>query len=233
MPKNAKLLIIDDDEQLLDLLKIYLENRRCVVTTATDGRSGLRQLYEDRPDLVILDVMMPGMDGWHTCEHIRLVSDVPVIVLTALGEESNCVKGLSLGADDYVVKPFGVRELAARVEALLRRREAGEGRAGKEVLYADDYLVVSTDQVEVTCGEKQVRLTAIEFQLLLFLVRNRGRLLSPDQILTNVWGYEHADNKHYVRLYIWRLRQKIEPDPENPIYILTAHGLGYRFMSIH
>lgn len=230
MPDKTKLLIIDDDEHLLDLLKIYLENRGYAATTATDGVEGLRRLYEDRPNLVILDIMMPGMDGWRACERIREMCDIPVIVLTALNQEDDCVRGLSLGADDYMVKPFRLRELAARVEAALRRTASGKRQDGAEIVYADDYLVIDADQVEITCGDERVRLTAIEFQLLLFLVRNRGRLLTPDQILTNVWGYEHADNKNYVRLYIWRLRQKIEPDPDNPSYILTVHGLGYRFV---
>jgi DNA-binding response OmpR family regulator len=230
--EKTRLLIIDDDEQLLDLLEIYLRNRGYAVTTASGGHKGLRRFYQDRPDLVILDVMMPRMTGWHICERIRDMSDAPIIVLTALGKEDDCVRGLRLGADDYVVKPFGLRELAARVETVLRRAAPGEKPKDSEVLYADDYLVIDAGQAEITCGEERVRLTAIELQLLLFLVRNRGRLLTPRQILTNVWGLENMENENYVRLYIWRLRQKIEPDPEEPRYILTAHGLGYRFVGI-
>lgn len=230
--EKTRLLIIDDDEQLLHLLEIYLENRGYAVTTATGGDEGLHRFYQDRPDLVILDIMMPQTTGWHICERIREMSEVPVIVLTALGEEDDCVRGLHLGADDYVVKPFGLRELAARVETVLRRAAPPGRPEDSDVLYADDYLVIDAGQAEITCGEEQVRLTAIELQLLLFLVRNRGRLLSPHQILTNVWGLENAENEDYVRLYIWRLRQKIEPDPEEPRYILTARGLGYRFVGI-
>lgn len=227
---RTRLLIVDDDEQLLNLLTIYLENRGYAVTTATQAHQGLRRFYEDRPNLVILDIMMPGMDGWTTCERIRDMSDVPIIVLTALTEEIDCVRGLHLGADDYVVKPFGLRELAARVETVLRRARRDEKPADSDVLYADDYLVIDADRVEIYCGGELVHLTAIELGLLFFLVRNRGRLLSPRQILENVWGVEDMGTLSYVRLYIWRLRQKIEPNPEKPRYILNEHGLGYRFV---
>lgn len=227
---KTRLLIIDDDESLLDLVTTYLENRGYAVTTATGAQQGLRRFYEDRPHLVILDIMMPGMDEWSVCERIRGMSDIPIIVLTALTGEDDRAKGLRSGADDYVVKPFSLRELAARVEVVLRRVQVREGTDEPEALYADDYLVIDADRVNVSCGGERVRLKAIELQLLLFLVRNRGRLLSPGRILTNVWGYEDAESTNYVRLYIWRLRQKIEPDPEHPRYILTEHGLGYRFV---
>lgn len=228
---KTRLLIIDDDEQLLDLLTVYLENRDYAVTTASNAHEGLRRFYRDRPHLVILDIMMPGMDGWGVCERIRDMSDVPIIVLTALTGEDDRVRGLHLGADDYVVKPFGLRELAARVETVLRRARRDEKPADSDVLYADDYLVIDADRVEIYCGRELVHLTAIELGLLFLLVRNRGRLLSRRQILENVWGVEDVGSLSYVRLYIWRLRQKIEPNPEKPRYILTEHGLGYRFVA--
>lgn len=227
---RTRLLIIDDDQQALSLLKTFLETQGYAVTTATEGWQALRRLDRDGPDLVILDILMPGMSGWDVCARIREVSDVPIIVLTALGDQTDRVKGLGMGADDYVVKPFGLRELAARVEAVLRRTRHGERSGGAQVLYADDYLVIDADRAEVRCGGERVRLTAVELKLLLLMARNRGRLLSPSQILNNVWGPEYADETNYVRLYVWRLRQKIEPVPEEPRYIVTEHGLGYRFV---
>jgi DNA-binding response OmpR family regulator len=225
-----KLLIIDDDQTLLRALELYLEERDYRVFTATGGREGLRQFYEARPDLVILDIMMPRMDGWAVLERIRDMSDVPVIMLTARGQEEDRVKGLSRGADDYVAKPFSMRELAARVEAVLRRSRAAEQLGQDNVIFTDGYLMIDGERMEVRRGEERVDLTPTEQRLLFFLVRNRDRLLTPRQILTNVWGFDYADETPYVRLYIWRLRQKIEPVPDEPRYIVTEHGMGYRFV---
>lgn len=227
---KTRLLIIDDDVQLLDLLSVHLEEHGYGVITATEARQGLRRFYEDRPDMVILDAMMPGMDGWSMCERIRDMADVPIIVLTALREDDAKLRGLLLSVDDYVVKPVEPPELTARVESVLRQTQPRERLSHSEALYADGYLVIDADRVEVHCDGKPIHLTATEFQLLLFLVRNRGRLLSGRQILTNVWGFEDSECTNYARLYVWRLRQKIEPDPARPRYILTEHGMGYRFV---
>ena len=226
---KAKLLIIDDDTRLREAVVRYLRKAGYEVYSAEDGLSGLQQLYQPQPDLVLLDVMMPNMDGWETCRRIREVSQVPVIMLTARGQESDTVMGLRLGADDYVTKPFSLRELEARVEAVLRRSRQTIERADEEILYADDRLVIDRARWVVTIHGKPVDLTVTERKLLFLLAEHAGRVLTPAQILENVWGPEYVDEIDYVKLYIWRLRQKIEEDPSNPQYLLTERGLGYRF----
>ncbi len=227
--KKQKLLIVDDDEALLRALQLYLDRHGYSVIKAKKGSEGLRKLYQSHPDLVCLDVMMPGIDGWEVLKRIRDMTDVPVIMLTARGAETERVKGLKLGADDYVSKPFSMRELEARVEAVLRRTRSLQPEQTDDVAYSDTYLSIDTERAEVRCGGEIVDLTATEQKLLFFLVQNRGRLLRFDQILEHVWGFEYIDEKGYVRLYVWRLRQKIEPEPDSPCYILTEHGMGYRF----
>jgi two-component system KDP operon response regulator KdpE len=224
-----RLLIIDDDQALLRALELYLDRHDYQVTTAHAGGPGLRKLYESHPDLVVLDVMMPGMDGWEILKRIRELTTLPVIMLTARDAEQERIKGLKMGADDYVAKPFSMRELEARIEAVLRRSRAPEEDEEKAVVFADDYLRIDGDRAEVQCAGALIDLTPTEHKLLFLLAQNPGRLLTFDEILCHVWGFEYAGEKGYVRLYIWRLRQKIEPDPENPTYIQTEHGLGYRF----
>jgi two-component system KDP operon response regulator KdpE len=226
---SRKLLIIDDDKALVRALELYLTRHGYEVATAHKGSLGLRELYHFHPELVVLDVMMPDMDGWEVLERIRELTALPVIMLTARDAEDERIKGLRMGADDYVAKPFSMRELEARIEAVLRRAQTVEDDQARSVVFSDDYLVINLDRAEVRCDGALVDLTPTEQKLLFLLAQNPGRLLSFDQILTNVWGFEYTDEKGYVRLYIWRLRQKIEPDPENPIYIHTEHGLGYRF----
>lgn len=223
------LLIVDDDQGLIRALELYFERQGYRVVKAEKGREGLRKLYESHPDLICLDVMMPGLDGWEVLERIREMTDVPVIMLTARKTEDERVRGLRLGADDYVSKPFSMRELEARVEAVLRRSGTSDPTGGEQEGYADDYLSVNPPRAEVRCDGEIIDLTPTEQKLLFYLVQNRGRLLSFEQILKHVWGFEYTDEKGYVRLYIWRLRQKIEPEPDTPRYILTGHGIGYRF----
>jgi DNA-binding response OmpR family regulator len=227
--RQKRLLIVDDDQTLLDALVLYFGKQGYRVFTAGEGDEGLRALYKVHPDLVILDIMLPRVDGWEVCERIRQMTNVPIIMLTARGQEADRVRGLEMGADDYVAKPFSLRELAARVEAVLRRSQAAREQ-GDEVLYGDDYLVVDAGRMEVHCGGQPVNLTATERRVLFLLARNRGRLLTSSQILTSVWGPDYVDEVGYVRLYVWRLRQKIEPLPDQPQYILTEHGMGYRFV---
>lgn len=227
--KDKRLLIVDDDQTLLEALVLYFDKQGYRVFTASEGDDGLRQLYKVHPDLVILDIMLPHMSGWEVCERVRQMTNVPIIMLTARGQEADRVRGLEMGADDYVAKPFSLRELAARVEAVLRRSQ-GVQEQGDEVLYGDDYLVIDAGRMEVHCTGQPVNLTATERRVLFLLARNRGRLLTARQILTSVWGPDYAEEVSYVRLYVWRLRQKIEPVPDQPRYILTEHGMGYRFI---
>jgi two-component system KDP operon response regulator KdpE len=227
--KKHKLLIVDDDQALLRALQLYFDRHGYRVIQAKKGSEGLRMLYQSHPDLVCLDVMMPGINGWEVLKRIREMTDVPVIMLTARGAENERVKGLKLGADDYVSKPFSMRELEARIEAVLRRSRPPRTGQDEDVAYSDRYLSIDTERSEVRRDGEIVDLTPTEQKLLFFLVQNRGRLLSFDQILKHVWGFEYIDEKGYVRLYVWRLRQKIEPEPDTPCYILTEHGMGYRF----
>ncbi len=225
---KGKLLIIDDDAKLVQALELYLSKAGYEVITAADGLEGLQEVYAHRPDLIILDIMMPKMDGWKACRRIREVSDVPIIMLTARGQEYDKVKGLKQGADDYVAKPFGLKELAARVEAVLRRTRLPPPTEGA-VLYADEELVIDSERWEVSRGGEPLELTATERRLLFYLVHNAGRVLTHRQLLERVWGPEYIDEVDYVKLYIWRLRQKIEEDPSQPRYILTERGIGYKF----
>ena len=226
--RKGKLLIIDDDDKLVEAVELYLNKAGYDIITAADGLQGIQQMYSQRPDLIILDVMMPTMDGWETCRRIREISDVPVIMLTARGQESDRVMGLKLGADDYVAKPFSLKELGARVEAVLRRTRLPPPAQGR-ILYADDELVIDSERLEVNKGGERVQLTATKQRLLFYLAENAGRVLTNEQILEAVWGAEYVDEADYVKLYIWRLRQKIEEDSHQPQYILTERGIGYRF----
>ncbi len=222
------LLLIDDDPALLQLLSQYLEQAGYRTSTATDGKAGLRVLYSDHPDLVLLDVMMPGLDGWQVCGRIREVSDIPVILLTAKGEETDKLKGFRLGVDDYVTKPFSFAELAARIGAVLSRaRQAGEGRPARR--YQAAGLLVDLDVHLVVRDGQEIRLTPTEFRLLECFVESAGQILSAELLLERVWGSEYTDATGYIRRYVWYLRQKIEPDPTNPTFILTEREFGYRF----
>jgi len=230
MDSPVSVLIIDDDNQLVKAVEIYLTKAGYRVFTAGDGRSGLEVIYHQQPSLVLLDLMMPRVDGWEVCRRIREVSDLPVIVLTARGQEADKVRGLKMGADDYVTKPFSLKELEARIQAVLRRSGPPTPRHS-DVSYISRDLTIDFDGWQVTRAGKPVDLTATERRLLVFLAENRGRILPTARILEQVWGPEYVNEAEYVKLYIWRLRQKIEPDPNQPIYILTERGIGYRFAS--
>ncbi|HAE59150.1 MAG TPA: DNA-binding response regulator, partial [Anaerolineae bacterium] len=186
-------------------------------------------LRDINPDLILLDVMMPDLNGFEVLEMIREISNVPVIMLTAKGEEDDRVRGLELGADDYVTKPFSPRELVSRVKAVLRRTESASGSM-HGLIEVDERLKIDFDRREIWLESKIVKLRPTEYRLLFHLVQNAGWVVSHDQLLAKVWGYEYRDEPHYVRLYINYLRQKLEKDPASPKYILTERGVGYRFL---
>jgi DNA-binding response OmpR family regulator len=226
MTQRAKLLIIEDDANLAEALKLYLMSSGYRVSVSSDGSAGLQCVFRERPDLVILDIMMPVLNGWEVCARLREVSNVPIIMLTARGQEDEKVRGLQMGADDYVAKPFSLRELEARIESVLRRIKSS---APSKALYADEELCLDSERWQVTRRGQPVDLTATERRLLFLLAENAGRVLSIPRILELIWGHEYVNEVDYVKLYIWRLRHKIEPDPDHPRYIHTERGLGYRF----
>jgi DNA-binding response OmpR family regulator len=224
---SKRVLIIDDSELERVVLTSRLEQSGYVVSTAEDGRSGLRVLFELKPDIILLDVVMPRMDGWKTLEKIREVSDVPVIMLTALDSEIERVRGLRGGADDYVGKPFGAAELTARIDAVLRR--VTETPAVREV-YDDGVVQIDFQAHEVHVRDEPVELTPLEFRLLVALAENRGLVLSQDKLLELVWGISYSGaGADQVKLYVRYLRQKIERDPARPELIETVRGFGYRY----
>jgi two-component system KDP operon response regulator KdpE len=228
MPGETKLLIVEDDEKLVEAMELFLSAAGYKVSAANDGGDGLQMVYDERPSLVILDLMLPTMDGWEVCERIREVSEVPIIMLTARGQEAERVRGLKLGADDYMVKPFSLKELEARIQAVLRRSVWGASSAA-EGSYDDGYLVVNMADRRVYVGGESVELTPTEYQLFAYMVQNANRVLSYEQLLQAVWGFGYSEDHDYIRVYIWRLRRKIERDSKNPQYLITEHGIGYRF----
>ncbi len=226
---NRRILVVDDEERMVRFIRLNLEHDGFQVVEAFTGQQALEKLRQNLPDVVVLDVMLPDIDGFEVLRLIRENNDVPVIMLTAKGEEEDRVKGLELGADDYVTKPFSPRELVSRVRAVLRRTETARGSTS-EAIEVDDRLKIDFDRREVWVEGKLVKLRPTEYRLLYHLVQNAGWVITHDQILAKVWGYEYRDEPHYVRLYVNYLRQKLEKDPATPKYILTERGVGYRFV---
>ena len=226
---RRSVLVVDDEPRMIHFIRLNLEHDGFQVFEATSGSDTLDQMRDNLPDLILLDVMMPDIDGFETLRLIREISTVPVIMLTAKGEEDDKVKGLELGADDYVTKPFSPRELVSRVRAVLRRTEM-PGEAVHELIEVDERLRIDFDRREVWVEEELVKLRPTEYRLLFHLVKNAGWVVPHEQLLAKVWGYEYRDETHYVRLYINYLRQKLEKEPSDPQYILTERGVGYRFV---
>lgn len=224
----ARILVVDDDHDIRGLVRTLLERAGATVYDAPDGREGLREFHARRPDLVILDVSMPVMDGWQMLDRIRDMSDVPVIMLTARADELERVRGLQAGADDYVVKPFGKQELVARVQAQLRRAVRA-GRTEQMDSYADGFLTIDWGQHRVTVDDREVQLTPLEFRLLSTFVRNPRQVLSREQLLELVWGDSYGVGGDQVKLYIGYLRRKLSPDAPDTVPIETVRGFGYRY----
>ena len=223
----TRVLVIDDDEDIRRLVAELLGRAGFSVEQAEDGRAGLRALHNSHPDVVVLDVSMPGLDGWETLDRIRDLSEVPVLMLTARGEELERVRGLKGGADDYVVKPFGRQELVARIQALLRRR--GSGTVEQQERYADDRVTIDFAQRAVTFDGADVSLTPLEFKLLATFVRHPRQVLSRDQLLELVWGDSYGVAPDQVKLYVGYLRRKLAPDDVAGVPIETVRGFGYRY----
>lgn len=224
---SATILLIDDDDSLLELLERYLSGAGYTVLAAPSGPEGLRLLYSKRPDLVVLDVMMPSMDGWEVCERIRELTDVPLIFLTVRATEADRLCCFRKGADDFLAKPFSFAELGARIEAILRR-------AAKEPTESDDVLVCGPFRLdrtrrEVTRGGEPIELTPTEYRLLEIFMKRPDRVFTKEELVRDVWGPEYVDDTGYIRRYVWRLRRQIEPDQDARQYLVTERGFGYRF----
>jgi DNA-binding response OmpR family regulator len=226
---DRRILVVDDEVRMVRFIRLNLEHDGFQVIEAYNGMQALERMRTNLPDLVLLDVMMPDIDGFEVLRTIREISQVPVIMLTAKGEEDDRVRGLELGADDYITKPFSPREMVSRVRAVLRRTETTTATT-HDLIEVDEHLKINFDRREVWLDGELVQLRPTEYRLLYYLVQNAGWVLTHDQILAKVWGYEYRDEPHYVRLYINYLRKKIEEDPANPKYILTERGVGYRFV---
>jgi two-component system KDP operon response regulator KdpE len=228
-PKDNIILVVDDESRMVRFVRMNLELEGFQVAEASNGVEALEKVRDELPDLVVLDVMMPEMDGFETLARLREISTVPVIMLTVKGDEEDRIRGLELGADDYVTKPFSPRELASRIRAVLRRAEMPSPVAKTE-LFIDDHLQIDFRQREVIVDGERIRLRPTEYRLLYHLVNNAGWVMTHEMLLSKVWGYEYREEAGLLRLYVTYLRKKIEPEPGNPRYIFTERGVGYRFV---
>jgi two-component system KDP operon response regulator KdpE len=224
-----KILAVDDEKRMVRFIQLNLEQDGFQVITAYNGSQALEQIRTQLPDLILLDIMMPDISGFEVLKKIREVSTVPVIMLTAKGEEEDRIQGLELGADDYITKPFSPRELVSRIRAVLRRTKTFQ-EDQIDLIEVDDRLTIDFSRREVWVEGEKVDLRPTEYRLLYHLVKNAGWVNTHEQLLSKVWGFEYQDEPHYVRLYVNYLRKKLEKDPSNPKYILTERGVGYRFV---
>ncbi|HHT25409.1 MAG TPA: response regulator transcription factor [Clostridiaceae bacterium] len=227
---SAKILVVDDEENIVDILRENLEREGYETIAAYDGKTALKLALSDDPDLILLDCMLPEMDGFDVCRKLRQETLVPIIMLTAKSEEIDKVLGLELGADDYIVKPFSMREVMARVKALLRRSHIAEvtPRETSDIIEYGD-LKINQKAYEILMNDEPINLTLREYELVLFLARNAGQVFSRETLLEKVWGYEYFGDVRTVDVTIRRTREKLEPDQENYKYILTKRGVGYYF----
>jgi phosphate regulon transcriptional regulator PhoB len=230
-PMLEKILVVDDEEYILELLRYHLEREYYKVVLARNGNEALAVAKRERPDLIILDIMLPGVNGFEVCRILRETSNVPILMLTAKREEADRVMGLELGADDYVTKPFSLRELLARVRAILRRTRGFEDQESEEVIQRGEITIYPLRH-EVFIGNTMVDLTATEFELLTFLAQFPGRAFTREELLQRLWGYEVIGDSRTVDVHIRHLREKIEVDAANPNYIKTVRGVGYKFEDV-
>src|SRR5215208_2701999 len=232
MSNVPHILLIDDEPQILDTLRTILTEKQFKVTTASHGQAGLALAVTNEPDLIVLDLGLPDMDGVEVCKRLREWTQIPIIILSVRDGERDKVAALDTGADDYLTKPFGIEELLARVRVALRHSTSRKGAQGAQskVVKAGS-LVIDLAWHIVKRGEEEVKLTGTEYKLLAYLAANHGRVLTHQSILTNVWGAADADHTEYLRVYMRQLRKKLEADPERPQYILTEPGIGYRFIT--
>jgi DNA-binding response OmpR family regulator len=225
---DQKVLLIDDDADLLHLAGLLFKKAGAQVFTARDGLEGISKLFTCNPNLIILDVMMPGTNGFEVCQRIRQVSNAPIIMLTALNHEQEMLRGLESGADDFLSKPFNADVLLARAKTVLRRSENGSAQ-NSNFQFNNGHLSIDIEKRHVLVDERRVKLTPIEFRLLVYLARNSGKVLTFNHILSNVWGDEYKGSVDYVHVYVSHLRNKIEENAKQPRYVLTVHGVGYMF----
>jgi DNA-binding response OmpR family regulator len=229
MDEAKRVLVVDDEPRMRRFIHMNLDLEGYQVLEASNGLEAVTRVREQLPDLVLMDVMMPEMDGFEALREIRKLSSVPVIMLTVKGDEDDKVRGLELGADDYITKPFGPREMASRIKAVLRRSEM-PAAAEQSIIRVDEHLQIDFNHRQVIVDGRTVKLRPTEYRLLYHLVNNAGWTMPHETLLAKVWGHEYRDETHYLRLYITYLRQKIEQDPANPQYILTERGIGYGFV---
>ena len=222
------IMVVDDEANIVELVRLYLEQEGFRVTCAADGAAALEVVEKECPDLLVLDIMLPEIDGWEVCRRVRAASQVPIIMLTARDAEVDRIVGLEIGADDYLVKPFSPRELVARVKAVLRRSQApqAEEAAGR---FEAGGLDIDPARRKVTRGEQEICLTTKEFDLLYLLALNRGIVFTRERLLERVWGYDYAGDTRTVDVHLRHLREKLEQDPAQPAYLLTVWGVGYKF----
>jgi DNA-binding response OmpR family regulator len=220
------IFIVDDEESIRQMVRQYLEQEGYRVITAASGPDALRMFFSERPDAVLLDLMLPGMDGWEVCARMRELSDVPILLVTARTSQEDKLRGFRLGVDDYLSKPFSLAELAARLQAVLSRSQ--RIRAGKESILAWGDVRMDIAKRQVWCGDRLTLLTPTEYRLLEVLLRRKGGVVTEEELRSEIWGPERAVDRSSVRRYIWLLRQKMEEDPTRPSRILAMHGVGYR-----
>lgn len=225
---KEKILVIDDDSEFLELTKTWLDQSGFQTITEEDGIQGIRQVYSSRPDMVVVDINMPKLDGWQVCRRIRDMSDIPIIIATVNGQTSDVVRGFNLGIDDYITKPIEFIELIARIRAILRRSENDKHNTGKEN-FNNGKIEVDWRSHQVYVRGKAVKLSPTEFRVLSCLIENKGWIVTHEQLLQKAWGPNYIGDKSFVKLYVGYLRKKIESNPKQPKSIITERGIGYRF----